>query len=138
MCTCKRDCELSKNPFVRFDSIRSLVKIARHRFSYFLKLSLLAELSYLLQYSNSRVSFRSISRSQIILCEEKIPKVVIYYGVFTLSDTENETDTETDNKCTELNGNLCCYLSQCSVKCSAYKWNPSLSFSFLVSLSGSV
>ena len=42
-----------------------------------------------------------------------------YNGVFTLSDTENETDTETDNKCTELNGDLCCYLSQCSVKCSA-------------------
>ena len=34
--------------------------------------------------------------------------------------TENETDTETDNKCIELNGNLCCYLSRCSVKCSAY------------------
>ena len=43
-----------------------------------------------------------------------------YYGVFTLSDTENETDTETDNKCTELSGNLCSDLSQCSMKCSAY------------------
>ena len=40
----------------------------------------------------------------------------LYNGVFTLS----ETDTETDNKCTELNGNPCCYLSWCSVKCSAY------------------
>ena len=41
-------------------------------------------------------------------------------GVFTLSDTENETDTETDDNCTELNGNLCSSLSWCSVKCSAY------------------
>ena len=37
------------------------------------------------------------------------------YGVFTLSDTENETD----NKCTEPTGNLCCYLSRSSVKCFA-------------------
>ena len=33
------------------------------------------------------------------------------YGLLTLSDTDNETD----NKCIELHGNQCRYLSQFSV-----------------------
>ena len=46
--------------------------------------------------------------------------IMTSYGVYTLSDTETDTCTETDNTYTELNGNLCCYLSRCSVKYSAY------------------
>ena len=38
------------------------------------------------------------------------------HGVFTLTVTE--TETETDNKYTELNGNLCCYPSLCSMNTS--------------------
>ena len=40
-------------------------------------------------------------------------------GLYTLSDTKTNTYIETDNKYTELNGNLCCYLSsvQCEVFC---------------------
>ena len=38
-----------------------------------------------------------------------------FNGFLTLTVGETETQTETDDKYTELNGNLCCHLSLCNV-----------------------
>ena len=61
-----------------------------------------------------------LTENYSILDISKVPFTLTSYGLYTLRNTETDTYTETDNKYTELNGNLCCYLSWCSVKCSAY------------------
>ena len=59
------------------------------------------------------------------------------YDAFTLS--ANETETDTDKKYREPNGNLCCHLSLCSVNTPIrFCTNHFLSVSLSVSFSGSV
>ena len=36
-------------------------------------------------------------------------------GSFTKPESDNENETDTENKCTKPKGNLCCHLSLCSV-----------------------
>ena len=58
---------------------------------------------------------------------------------FTLPKNETENETDTDNKYTELNGNLCCHLSLCIMSTFTlfYIGNFS-SVSVLVLVSGAV
>ena len=43
-------------------------------------------------------------------------------GPFTLPETVTETETDTENKYTEPNGNLCCRLSLCSLNISTQSY----------------
>ena len=92
--------------------------------------------------------FISEEQEQLVLwtmCEYKTVLKRTYLWSIHTERHETDTYSETDNKCTELNVNLCCYLSRCSVKYSAYysethsyrsrHRSRSFSFSFSVSLS---
>ena len=68
----------------------------------------------------------------LILCTQSLPRIwqashQLLWCTYTercetKTWTETETETDTENKYTEPNGNLCCYLSQCSVNNSTQSY----------------